>query len=113
MKNSTIWLIVGGIVVAAGITTGIILYKRKQSEASSGASSDYSKFFTAVQNWINYMKKNNWGNNGNSDKQISDAVYQISQEISKGTKTRESLGIEGLDYAQMLALAKTRTYTHY
>lgn len=105
MKNSTIWLIVGGIVVAAGITTGIILYKRKQS--------DYSKFFTAVQNWINYMKKNNWGNNGNSDKQISDAVYQISQEISKGTKTRESLGIEGLDYAQMLALAKTRTYTHY
>ena len=112
MKNSTIWIIVGGIVVAASIATGIILYKRK-NQSASGSDSDYSKFFTAVQNWINYMKKNNWGNNGNSDKQISDAVYQISQEISKGTKTRESLGIEGLDYAQMLALAKTRTYTHY
>lgn len=110
MKNSTIWLIVGGIVVAASITTGIILNKRKKSQASS---TDYSKFFTAVQNWINYMKSNNWGNKGNSDKQVSDAVYQINQEISKGTKTRESLGIEGLDYAQMMALAKTQTYTHF
>ena len=109
MKTSTILWIAGGLLAVGGIITGVVIYKRK----NAASNADYSKFFSAVQSWINYMKANNWGSKGNPEKQISDAVYQINQEISKGTKTRESLGIEGLDYASMIALAKTGTYNHF
>ncbi|MBP8992489.1 MAG: hypothetical protein KBG30_01580 [Bacteroidales bacterium] len=109
MKTSTILWIAGGLLAVGGIITGVVIYKRKN--ASSNA--DYSKFFAAVQSWINYMKANNWGNKGNPEKQIGDAVYQLNQEFAKGTKTKESLNVQGLDYASMIALAKTGTYNHF
>ena len=109
MKTSTILWITGGLLAVGGIITGVVIYKRK----NAASNADYSKFFSAVQSWINYMKANNWGSKGNPEKQISDAVYQLNQEFAKGTKTPLSLNVQGLDYASMIALAKTGTYTHF
>jgi len=109
MKTSTILWITGGLLAVGGIITGVVIYKRK----NAASNADYSKFFSAVQSWINYMKANNWGSKGNPNKQICDAVYQLNQEFAKGTKTPLSLNVQGLDYASMIALAKTGTYTHF
>ena len=120
MKTSTILWITGGLLAVGGIITGVVIYKRKNAASNAeykrknaASNADYSKFFSAVQSWINYMKANNWGSKGNPEKQISDAVYQLNQEFAKGTKTPLSLNVQGLDYASMIALAKTGTYTHF
>ncbi len=112
MKTSTILWIAGGLLAVGGIITGVVIYKRKNA-SSNTSNTDYSKFFSAVQSWINYMKANNWGSKGNPEKQISDAVYQLNQEFAKGTRTPLSLNVQGLDYASMIALAKTGTYNHF